>query len=216
MIRLVIFDLDGTLLNTIDDLAVSTNHALCQHGFPMHELAEYPYFVGNGITKLIERALPEDQRDEITIERLRQKFVEHYQQHNTNLTRPYPGIPELLGSLRERGILLAVASNKYHQGTVELIRHYFGSSIFHTVSGQQEGIPVKPDPTIVNRILAATNIEKNETLYIGDSGVDMQTATNSGITSVGVAWGFRPRTELEANGACHIAEHPRDILHFLG
>lgn len=216
MIRLVIFDLDGTLLNTIDDLATSTNHALRQHGFPEHELAEYPYFVGNGITKLIERALPENQRNEVTIQQLRQDFVTHYQQHNTILTRPYPGIPELLNTLHKQEIILAVASNKYHQGTVELIRHYFGTSLFHTVSGQQEGIPVKPDPTMVNRILATTKIEKSETLYVGDSGVDMQTAINSGIIPAGVTWGFRPRTELEASGARHIAEHPRDILHFLG
>lgn len=119
--KLVIFDLDGTLLNTIDDLAVSANYALRQHGYPEHELPAYRYFVGNGITKLIERALPEAERCEPTILQLREEFVGYYQRHKTDLTRPYPGIPELLSHLSAKGIQLAVASNKYHQGTVELI-----------------------------------------------------------------------------------------------
>ena len=119
--KLVIFDLDGTLLNTIDDLAVSANYALRQHGYPEHELPAYRYFVGNGITKLIERALPEAERCEPAILQLREEFVGYYQRHKTDLTRPYPGIPELLSHLSAKGIQLAVASNKYHQGTVELL-----------------------------------------------------------------------------------------------
>ena len=148
MTRLVIFDLDGTLLDTIDDLAISTNYALRQFGFPEHALSEYPYFVGNGITKLIERALPQDRRDEATINRIKQEFVKYYQQHKTDRTRPYQGIPSVLEVLNEKGILLAVASNKYHQGTDELVRHYFGSSLFKVIAGQKEGIPVKPDPAL--------------------------------------------------------------------
>lgn len=212
MIRFIIFDLDGTLLNTIGDLAASTNHALRQHGFPEHGLSEYPYFVGNGITKLIERALPQEQRDENTILQVRQEFVEYYQQHKTDLTRPYPGIPELLQELKHRGFLLAVASNKYQQGTTELVRYYFGTSLFSIVAGQREGIPVKPDPTIIHNLLTEAGVPKTESLYIGDSGVDMQTAVNSGLACVGVTWGFRSRHELESNGANHIATHPQDIL----
>lgn len=211
MIKLVIFDLDGTLVNTIDDLAMSTNYALRQHGYPEHELTAYRYFVGNGITKLIERALPENARQEKIISRLRSEFITYYQQHKTDLSQPYPGIPELLHHLHSQGILLAVASNKYHQGTTELIRHFFGDSLFSIVLGQREGTPAKPDPAIVQEILAATAISNSEALYVGDSGVDIQTARNSNVSSIGVSWGFRSREELETNGADRIANMPRDI-----
>lgn len=215
MTRLVIFDLDGTLLHTLGDLAASTNYALRKHGYPEHELSAYRYFVGNGITKLIERALPEDARQESTIIQLRKEFVGYYQNHKTEMTCPYPGIPELLHFLHHQQILLAVASNKYQQGTVELIHHYFGQQLFQIILGQRENIPVKPDPAIVYDILQATGIPKSQTLYVGDSGVDMQTARNSGLTSIGVTWGFRPREELEMNGACHISDHPEEIKKLL-
>ena len=228
--KLVIFDLDGTLLNTIDDLAVSANYALRQHGYPEHELPAYRYFVGNGITKLIERALPEAERCEPTILQLREEFVGYYQRHKTDLTRPYPGIPELLSHLSAKGIQLAVASNKYHQGTVELIRHYFGDLVQVTCGerpdtprkpdptlfrSQRGHIPAKPDPAIVYEILHLTGITPADALYIGDSGVDMQTARRSGITSIGVSWGFRPRQELTENGACHIVDRPEEIIRYL-
>ena len=209
--RLIIFDLDGTLLNTIDDLAMSTNHALRQYGYPEHDLPAYRYFVGNGITKLIERALPEEARKENTITQLRTAFVTYYQKHKTDLTHPYPGIPELLHTLHRQGIRLAVASNKYQQGTVELIRHFFGNNLFSIVLGQRENVPVKPDPAIIEDILTFTAIPKSETLYVGDSGADMQTARNSALTSIGVTWGFRPRRELEVNGANFIADSPEEI-----
>lgn len=209
--RLVIFDLDGTLLNTIDDLAMSTNYALRQYGYPEHDLAAYRYFVGNGITKLIERALPEEARQEHIITSLRAAFVAYYQQHKTDLSRPYPGIPELLHTLHSQGIRLAVASNKYQQGTIELVRHFFGDRLFSVVLGQREGVPVKPDPTIIKDILTSTAVPESETLYVGDSGVDMQTARNSALTSIGVTWGFRPRRELEINGANLIVDTPREI-----
>ncbi len=216
MIQLVIFDLDGTLLDTIDDLAVSANYALRTHGYPEHKLSAYRFFVGNGITKLIERALPEEARQESTILKLREEFVEYYQRHKTDLTHPYPGIPELLKELQSRHIQLAVASNKYHQGTLELIYHFFGQDLFSIVLGQRENIPVKPNPAIVYDILQHTGAGKEVTLYVGDSGVDMQTAANSGLTSVGVSWGFRPRQELEENGACHIIDQPQQLCTLLG
>lgn len=214
--KLVIFDLDGTLLNSIDDLAASTNHALQLHGYPQHERAAYRYFVGNGVRKLIERALPEDARQADNINRLLQAFLAYYQTHKTVYTRPYQGIPETLAQLHAAGIQLAVASNKYHQGTLELIHHYFGEKLFSIVLGQREGIPVKPDPAIVHDILTQTALPANRTLYVGDSGVDMQTAINSRLTSIGVTWGFRPRTELEANSADYIINSPSELLPIAG
>ena len=212
MTKLVIFDLDGTLLNTIDDLAMSTNHALRLFGYPEHSLAEYRFFVGNGITTLIERALPEEARQKNLIYQLRKAFIASYQLHKTDLTQPYPGIPELLTHLNDQGITLAVASNKYHQGTIELIRHFFGEKLFSVVLGQRENIPVKPDPAIVYEILSQTDTSPAETLYVGDSGVDMQTARNSHLTSIGVSWGFRSRKELKENGADYIVDSPEEIL----
>lgn len=214
--KLVIFDLDGTLLDSIDDLAASTNHALQLHGYPQHERATYRYFVGNGVRKLIERALPEDARQADNINHLLQDFLAYYQTHKTVYTRPYQGIPETLAQLHAAGIQLAVASNKYHQGTLELIHHYFGEKLFSIVLGQREGIPVKPDPAIVHDILTQTALPANRTLYVGDSGVDMQTAINSRLTSIGVTWGFRPRTELEANSANYIINSPSELLPIAG
>ena len=214
--KLVIFDLDGTLLDSIDDLAASTNHALQLHGYPQHERAAYRYFVGNGVRKLIERALPEDARQADNINRLLQDFLAYYQTHKTVYTRPYQGIPETLTQLHAAGIQLAVASNKYHQGTLELIHHYFGEKLFSIVLGQREGIPVKPDPAIVHDILTQTALPASRTLYVGDSGVDMQTAINSRLTSIGVTWGFRPRTELEANSADYIINSPSELLPIAG
>lgn len=211
MTRLIIFDLDGTLLDTLGDLAVATNHALHRYGYPEHPLNAYRYFVGNGITRLIERALPEEARQEEIITRLRTAFVDYYQQHKTDLTHPYPGIPEALSQFRQQGIVLAVASNKYQQGTTELIRHFFGEQLFRVVLGQREGISVKPHPAIVEDILQQTGISPADTLYVGDSGVDMQTARNAGLFSIGVTWGFRPRTELEANGAGHLIDAPAEL-----
>ena len=211
----VIFDLDGTLLNSLEDLAASTNYALRQHGYPEHELPAYRHFVGNGINKLLERALPEAVRTEENVMKVREDFVAYYSIHKADFTAPYAGITDLLGELKRRGVLLAVASNKYHAATVELIPEYFGKGVFDFVFGQREGIPIKPDPTIVFDIIKAAGVNKDEVLYVGDSGVDMQTAVNSGVTSVGVTWGFRDRKELLENGACHIADRPSDILEIM-
>ncbi|MCC8170528.1 MAG: HAD family hydrolase [Parabacteroides sp.] len=211
MKKLAIFDLDGTLLNTIADLAYSTNHALRCNGFAEHPLADYPFFVGNGINKLFERALPEGERTEANLLKIRQAFLPYYDTHNTDYTVPYPGIPELLAHLQANGVRLAVASNKYQQATEKLISSYFPGIRFTAVLGQREGVAVKPDPAIVYTILETAGVSKEETLYIGDSGVDMQTAANSGITSIGVTWGFRPRRELEENGADYIVDTAEEI-----
>ena len=197
MKKLIIFDLDGTLLNTIADLAQSTNHALQALGYPTHPESAYNFMVGNGINKLFERALPEGEKSEENVLRVRKEFVPYYDVHNADKSRPYPGIPELLEQLQEKGMILAVASNKYQSATVKLISHYFPN--------------VKPDPTVVHDILDITRISREDVLYVGDSGVDMQTAANAGVTACGVTWGFRPRTELEEFHPAHIVDNATDI-----
>lgn len=215
MKRLIIFDLDGTLLNTIADLANSTNHALAKLNFPTHEVKAYNFMVGNGINKLFERALPEGEKSEENVLRVRKEFLPYYDEHNADESRPYPGIPELLQTLQSDGRLLAVASNKYQSATRKLIARYFPDIRFIAVFGQREGVKVKPDPTVVNDILQLAGVERDEVLYVGDSGVDMQTAANAGITACGVTWGFRPRTELEELHPQHIADRPEEILRLI-
>ena len=209
--RLAIFDLDGTLLNTIADLATATNQALDACGFPTHPIEAYPFFVGNGINKLFERALPAEARTEENVLRIRAHFLPYYDEHNADLSRPYPGIPQLLENLQAAGIQVAVASNKYHRATEKLIRHYFPTIRFAAILGQREGVPIKPHPQIVEDILALVPVSKEEVIYIGDSGVDMQTAHNAGVESIGVTWGFRPREELLQNSPTHLADTAEEI-----
>lgn len=212
MKQLVIFDLDGTLLNTIDDLGTATNHALKECGFPEHNIHSYPKMVGNGVTRLIERALPEDERDSETVERVRECFKEYYNEHKTDFTQPYPGIHEMLRELCSLGVKVAVASNKYQAAVTALINHYFPDISWQVVEGQKEGVPTKPDPSIVFEILAKCPTRKSKVLYVGDSGVDMETARRACVDSCGVTWGFRPVKELKDNHADNIAESPDDII----
>jgi len=212
MKSLLIFDLDGTLLDTIADMAASTNYALRMCGFPVHETSAYKFFIGNGIQKLFERVLPEGEKNLENILMLRGHFLEYYGAHSSELTVPYPGISQLLQNLHREGIKLAVASNKYQKGTTELVQHFFPEIKFEAVFGQREGIPTKPDPTIVHDILAVAGVKKQDVLYIGDSGVDMQTAQNAGVDVVAVCWGFRPREEMEEFRPKYIVEKPEEIL----
>ena len=212
MKKLIIFDLDGTLLNTIADLATSVNFALTKNNFPQHDIADYNLFIGNGINKLLERALPRNSRNDETIRNIKKEFFLHYNNHNTDLTTPYEGIHFILQELQTKGIKLAVASNKYHEGTVRLTRHYFPDIDFVAVLGQRENIPIKPNPAIVNEILSISGIKADSALYAGDSGVDMETAKNSGVTSIGVTWGFRPREELDKFSPDYIIYYPFEIL----
>lgn len=212
--RLAIFDLDGTLLNTVADLANATNYALAQCHYPTHPTEAYYRFVGNGINKLFTRALPETERTEENIQRIRNLFVPYYNIHNADDSRPYPGIEELLCTLQGHKIHIAVASNKYQLATEKLVQHFFPTIQFAIVLGQREGIPIKPDPSIVNEILQHTGISCKDSLYIGDSGVDMQTAGNANVDSIGVTWGFRTREELRENGAIHIVDSPKEILSY--
>lgn len=214
--QLAIFDLDGTLLDTVADLANATNHALSLCGYPTHPREAYYQFVGNGINMLFYRALPEAERTEENVTRIRSLFVPYYNEHNADDSHPYVGISELLERLQIQGIQLAIASNKYQQATEKLATHFFPNIRFAAVYGQREGVPIKPDPTIVNDILEKTGIAREHTIYIGDSGVDMQTANNAGVESIGVTWGFRSVEELTANGAQHIVHHAAEIAQKMG
>ncbi len=212
MKQLIIFDLDGTLLNTIADLGTATNHALRACGFPQHNLASYPKMVGNGITRLIKRALPEDERTPETIDKVRTHFKEYYDMHQTDLTQPYPGINDMLRELSEMGVKLAVASNKYQAAVEALIKHYFPFVNWQAVEGQKEGVPTKPDPSIVFEILAKCPARKSKVLYVGDSGVDMETARRACVDSCGVTWGFRSIKELKDHHADNIVNTPDEII----
>ena len=210
--KLVIFDLDGTLLDTVRDLAEATNHALVCCGYPTHPSEAYYNFVGRGIYNLFLNALPAEARTEENVRLMRSHFVPYYNAHNTCYSRPYPGIPQLLKALEENGLMLAVASNKYQEATEKLIGHFFPDVRFSAVLGQRDGFPMKPDPAIVNLICQQTGTLPDQVLYVGDSGVDMQTAAHAAVESVGVTWGFRPVSELNENGASHLADKPDEIL----
>ena len=212
MKQLVIFDLDGTLLNTIDDLGMATNYALRKCGYAEHDLSSYPMFVGNGVTKLLERVLPPDMVTRENVEALRCHFTEYYDVHCTDSSRPYPGIDDLLLELQAKGVWMAVASNKYDAAVKQLIAHFFPRINWAAVEGHHEGVPVKPDPSIVFGILSKSPTPKSEVLYVGDSGVDMETARRACVESVGVTWGFRPYKELREHYAGHIVSTPSEIL----
>ena len=215
MKKLVIFDLDGTLLDTIADLAESANYALKQLDYPTHPVDAIRTFVGNGINKLLERALPAHEQTEENIMRMRSHFVPYYDIHNADLSTPYPGIVSLLEDLQAKGILIAVASNKYQAATVKLVKQYFPNIDFVEILGQREGINVKPDPSIVFDILQKAHVSKEDVLYVGDSGVDMQTAINAGVDAVGVTWGFRPRAELESFQPMGLIDQAEELLGFI-
>lgn len=215
MKKLVIFDLDGTLVNTIADLADSVNHALQTLGYPAQPYEKFPYFVGNGIYKLIERALPPESRDEQTIRSVKAVFMDYYMLHNTDKSTVYDGVGELLQALAGKGVALAIASNKVHEATVAMIARLFPGIGFACVLGQRDGVPTKPNPAIVAEILQTASATPSETLYVGDSGVDMQTAHNAGITAVGVTWGLRPVEELRQNAADIIIDSPMELLEYL-
>lgn len=213
--KLAIFDLDGTLLNTIGDLAEAANHMLALRNLPQHDYPAYCTFVGNGIMRLVERALPEELRTTEYVAAARRDFLDYYIDHIDQKTVPYAGITELLSVLQARGVRLAVASNKFQAGTEKLIRSYFPQINFEVVFGQRPEVPLKPDPAVVEEILTLTGVAREEVLYVGDSGVDMLTARAAGVRSVGVTWGFRSRDELAECKAEQIVEHAEEILSLL-
>lgn len=212
----IIFDLDGTLINTIADLGLACNHALACAGYPTHELAEYPHLVGNGVNKLIERALPasakqDKQQTEAEIQRLRKDFIPYYNAHNCDHTVPYEGMAEVLATLKQRGAKLAVASNKYQEATRKIIDHYFPNT-FDVVFGEREGVPRKPDPQVVHDILALLPDEK--VVYVGDSLVDIATARNAGLPVIACSWGFVSREDLESAKPDYLIDTAKEILNY--
>lgn len=213
---IVIFDLDGTLLNTIDDLGYACNYALEQTGYPTFPIEDYPAKVGNGINNLIRRALPETERTEENILRVRAHFVPYYNAHNCDFTRPYKGIPELLATLKAQGHLLAVASNKYQAATEKIVEHFF-PGLFDVVFGEREGIERKPNPQIVYDIVSKLSPlnAKCSSLYIGDSLVDRDTAQNAHVPFVACSWGFVPRETLLRAGVTRIINSPEEVINEL-
>ena len=210
MAQAAIFDLDGTLLNTIADLADSGNELLASYGMPPHPTDAYKYFVGNGSRKLMERILPDFSPEQIDEALTRYKTI--YAKHLTTKTEPYDGILEMLSALKKQGVLLAVCTNKHISAAEGLLQKYFLAGIFDAFDGDRSGVPQKPDPAHVRFLLDKLDAAPEETVYLGDSGVDMQTAVNSGTFPVGVLWGFRQKDELIENGAKIILSHPSELL----
>lgn len=213
MYKLVIFDLDGTLLDTMQDLANAVNHALSACGIRTIDVDECRKLVGHGVKNLLRGSLPAEHRTEETLTRMEKEFFPYYTEHMSDFTRPYEGIPEVLQKLSEKGISLAVASNKFQKGTEELVSKFFGEINFVKVLGQRDGYPIKPDAGVVFEAMkSAPDIAKDDVLYCGDSDVDMQTGNNAGVRTLGVTWGFRTREQLEANNPWKIIDTVPEIV----
>lgn len=216
MTELAIFDLDGTLLNTIEDLGTACNHALKMCGCPERDMDEYNTLVGRGIYNLFRGALPEGMKTDDMVERMKSYFIPFYDIHKCDRTKPYDGIYGMFDRLSAAGIKLAVASNKYQDGTEKLVKRFFGKYHFVKILGQRDGMPIKPDPLIVKEAMEAAGIERKETVvYSGDSDVDMQTGKNAGVRTIGVTWGFRARKELESSGPWAIADSPLKLTELI-
>lgn len=209
----VIFDLDGTLLNTLGDLRAATNHALEVRGLPPHSMEEIRQFIGNGIRLLICRAMPEG-TPEAEIDAALDDFKAYYAAHIHDRTVPYDGIPQLLTALRKRGIKVAVLSNKIDSASQQLIEYFFPGKT-DVVFGEHVGVPRKPDPTSCRMVMQQLGVQPEQVLYVGDSGTDMQTAKNAGLYAVGVTWGFRSKEVILENGADVLVHRPEQILQIL-
>lgn len=212
----ILFDLDGTLLDTLTDLADAANRVLAEAGLPTHPQDAYRRFIGDGSRLLITRALPGDRRDPSTVDVFLERFKADYAKNWHTATRPYPGIQDLLRELSRRDIPRAVVTNKPHRFAEDCLGHYFPDTVFQMVWGQKGDRPLKPDPA--SALAAADQLQRvpSQCLLLGDSGVDMQTARAAGMLPVGAAWGFRPEAELIAAGAAKILHHPLEVLSFLG
>ena len=199
---LVLFDLDGTLIDTIRDLSTAVDHALGLRGLPGHTLDEYRGMVGHGVRDLVYRALPEKLRgDEAYLDACLADFKAYYTDHIDVYTRPYAGMPELLADLQAAGVKLAVASNKFQSGTEHLVHEFFPGIRFCTILGNREGYPLKPSPEIVDETLRVSGVPRERAVLVGDSLTDMQTASNGGIRAIAVSWGFCPRENLVGGGS---------------
>lgn len=213
--KLVIFDLDGTLLDTIGDLAAAAEHALLRRGFKGHTTDEYRTFVGHGIRNLVWQAMPAGQRDDSgLLENCLADFMEYYFSHIDVLTKPYEGMAGLVSALHDSGVRLAVASNKFQSGTERLVARFFPGIDFVCVFGNRPGSPLKPDPALIDEIISLAGVERSETVMVGDSATDIKTAQAGRIDSIAVSWGFRPRESLSEAG--HIADSPAELAEALG
>jgi len=209
-----IFDLDGTLLDTLADLAASVNYALGSCGLPQHTTDDVRRFVGNGVRVLMERAVPQGAQNPL-FDTAFATFRQHYLEHSLDTTRPYDGIPQLLAELRQRGCRLAVVSNKFYAATQELCRHFFPDTISVAIGEHEaEGIRKKPAPDTVVEALRQLGVGSEGAVYVGDSDVDVLTARNSGLPCISVLWGFRSRDFLIQHGATTFALTPQDILQY--
>ena len=214
--RALLFDLDGTLLDTLDDLAGAMNRVLADHGFPAHPVDAYRRFVGDGVGALVERAVPRGSHTPDLLAAVVAEMRVEYGRSWARCTRPYPGIEATLDALVARRLPLAVLSNKPHDATVAMVAHFLGRWPFAAVQGHRDGVPRKPDPTSALAIAAALGVEPSECVFVGDSAVDVQTARRAGMMAVGVAWGFRGEDELRGAGAHHVLGAPSELLAMLG
>ena len=207
--ELAVFDMDGTILNTLDDLTDATNHALRTFGYPEHSIEEVRFFVGNGIAKLIERATPEGTSEEERA-RVRAEFMDYYKIHSADKTGPYPGINDLLKKLRAAGVRTAVVSNKPDVAVRELVKTYY-DGLFDAAVGDMEGQAVKPAPDMCLKVFKELGMGPEKAVYIGDSDTDIQTARNAGLDEILVSWGFRGRQFLTEHGAKNICDTPDEV-----
>ncbi|PCI27353.1 MAG: HAD family hydrolase [SAR324 cluster bacterium] len=213
--KAIIFDLDGTLLNTLEDLGDTVNLILAAKILPTHDLEAYQYFIGEGARNLIQRALPEKERKETLIDECFAEFNRIYANNWKIKSKPYPGISTMLDKLSRQGISLNVLSNKPHSFTLQCVAAMLPEWSFQVVFGQREDVPRKPDAAGALEIAAMLGFNANEILYMGDSATDMKTAANAGMDAVGVTWGYRPQEELESNGAKFIIHHPEELISLL-
>lgn len=213
--KAILFDLDGTLLDTLEDIGNAVNRVLAGKGFPTHELKVYRDFVGDGAAMLINRALPEGGRKDDTIRACLKEFMEDYRQNCNVMTKPYDGVPEMLDALTARGLKMAVLSNKQHEFTKYCVTEILSNWNFHVILGQRNGVPPKPDPAGALEVARRLNIPPTDFLYLGDSAVDMKTAVASAMFPVGALWGFRSMEELKENGSLALIDQPSGILNLL-
>ena len=213
--KAAVFDLDGTLLDTLEDIADSMNSVLLKHDHPIHDIEPYKYFVGNGFRNLVIRTLPENIRSDSYVDACYLEVREEYAKRWNNKTKPYPGISEMLDGLSSKGLMLSVLSNKSDDFAKLMINQLLPRWKFHPVYGERSGIPKKPDPAAAIEIAGMLGVKPNECLYLGDTGIDMITASSAGMFAVGCLWGFRKADELLANGANVLVSEPLEVLRLI-